>query len=460
MKTMFWWLVACIGLAVMARAYEAERPADDDSARFSSGLIVVLKSGSHGTDAPVPFQATKAQVRHLPIAGFAEAIAKIVSEGNADRGRHLQFALSEKLFELSLQDAGVTESMLSWGRLPRAGEHEVLAGDQASHHDGIDIDGRSFPVVGGLQRDAALFARSYLLPRDLVHSRAIGEGSDAVRSAFLIPLRLDQLGNNHIHEQLAERFPLDRFDTIAASLRTGRGPFFAYLLGQALLCFGGSGGLIGLYAAAARRVRWPVLHDPLSQLSINRRLIWGVHLVYFGLYFLAAVVVYQMPDIQTTLFSATQEDFSGRDGPLSLVGKAYLSGNIALAALVTFVVNFFVGSMAMLTLPSCVIPGSGVLVAVVRPVTWGLLLAPSSRVLERTMLAHSGTLLLEGEGYILATFFGLLIPAYLLRSDPALGLFGRYRRGLVLNLKGNILVALVLLVAAVYEASEVILMMK
>jgi hypothetical protein len=420
----------------------------------------VLKSGSRGTDAPVPFQATKAQVRHLPIAGFAETIATIVSEGDADRGRRLQFALSEKLFELSFQDAGITESLLSWGRLPQAGVNEVLAGDQASHHDAIDIDGRSFPVVGGLQRDAALFARSYLLPRDQVHSSAIGEGGDAVRSAFLIPLRLDQLGKKHIHEQLAEHFPPNRFDTIAASLRTGRGPFFAYLLGQALLCFGGSGGLIGLYAAAARRVRWPVLHDPLSQLSINRRLIWGVHLVYFGLYFLAAVVVYQVPDLQTTLLSATQEGIGGGSGPLSLAGKAYLSGNIALAALVTVVINFFLGSVAMLTLPSCVIPGSGVLVALVRPVLWGFLLAPSSSVLARTMLAHSGTLLLEGEGYILATFFGLLIPVYLFRSDPALGLFARYRRGLVINLKGNVLVALVLLVAAVYEAFEVILMMK
>jgi hypothetical protein len=69
-------------------------------------------------------------------------------------------------------------------------------------------------------------------------------------------------------------------------------------------------------------------------------------------------------------------------------------------------------------------------------------------------------LLLEGEGYILATFFGLLMPVYLFRSDPGANLFARYRRGVLLNLKGNVLVALVLLVAAVYESIEVILMMK
>jgi hypothetical protein len=76
------------------------------------------------------------------------------------------------------------------------------------------------------------------------------------------------------------------------------------------------------------------------------------------------------------------------------------------------------------------------------------------------MLPHSGTLLLEGEGYILATFFGLLIPVYLFRADVGSSLLARYRHAFVLNLKGNLVVALVLVVAAVYEAIEVILQMN
>jgi hypothetical protein len=95
------------------------------------------------------------------------------------------------------------------------------------------------------------------------------------------------------------------------------------------------------------------------------------------------------------------------------------------------------------------------------------------------MMAHSGTLLLEGEGYILAAFFALLIPIYLFGSSAPLpksssgGLseldseastsrkstaWSRFKHVAVLNLRANVLVAIVLIVAACYEAFEVITM--
>ena len=84
----------------------------------------------------------------------------------------------------------------------------------------------------------------------------------------------------------------------------------------------------------------------------------------------------------------------------------------------TFGINFFVGSVLVLTLPSCVIPGSGILVAGFRAVLWGLILVPATLQQAFVMLPHSGTLLLEGEGYILAAFFGLMVPLSL-RRRPA-----------------------------------------
>jgi len=94
----------------------------------------------------------------------------------------------------------------------------------------------------------------------------------------------------------------------------------------------------------------------------------------------------------------------------------------------------------------------------VRATAWGLLLAPAIVALSLTMLPHSGTLLLEGEGYILATFFGLLVPIFLIQK----GLEGKplqgYKQALLLNLKANLLIAIVLSVAALYEATEVILL--
>ena len=76
------------------------------------------------------------------------------------------------------------------------------------------------------------------------------------------------------------------------------------------------------------------------------------------------------------------------------------------------------------------------------------------------MLPHTGTMLLEGEGYILAAFFGLLIPISLLQRSRGGTARSRFGPALRLNVQANGLVALVLAVAACYEAIEVISMMK
>ena len=138
--------------------------------------------------------------------------------------------------------------------------------------------------------------------------------------------------------------------------------------------------------------------------------------------------------------------------------EAYLSGNIPLAAAVTFVINFLLGSLAVITLPSILLPGSGVFVACLRAAVWGLILAPAMQSLAYAMLPHSVTMLLEGEGYILATLFGLLIPIHIVQSSLGGNPFTRFGRVILLNLKANFWIALVLAVAAIYEATEVILM--
>ena len=124
----------------------------------------------------------------------------------------------------------------------------------------------------------------------------------------------------------------------------------------------------------------------------------------------------------------------------------------------TFVINFFLGSLVMLTLPSMIVPGSGIFLAILRSTAWGLLLSPTIRVLAHSMLPHSGTMLLEGEGYILATLFGLLIPIHIVQSSLGGTPLSRWGRVLWLNVLANFWVAVVLAVAACYEATEVILM--
>ncbi len=137
-----------------------------------------------------------------------------------------------------------------------------------------------------------------------------------------------------------------------------------------------------------------------------------------------------------------------------------MSKSIPLAALTTFAINFPLGSLVCITLPSIILPGAGVLVAGLRAALWGLLLAPSFGTCSGMMLPHSFTLLLEGEGYVIAAFFGLLVLVYLFRKDEGTGAANRYVKALLMNVRGNLLVAIVLAVAAIYEAIEVILAMS
>jgi hypothetical protein len=458
MKIIGWLILAASGVGVSIWSYRSDRPAEG-FAPISSGLIVVAKSSQQRIEDPASFPSTRASVMQLPVSGIAALFGMSVG-GDKENGRSLRFQLSEKLILVPLKEADINESSLAWGKLPRVGRNEVLAGEQAAHQQQFQANETTYFVTGGLRREVGLFGRSYVVPaRDRTEEHS-DEEDPSFRSAMLIPLSIEQLANKQAEEQLKGRFPPEQFDRMTCLPVTAPRDFYVSLFGEALLLLGGSGALIALYTMAALRVGGGVLRDPLVALSTHRRLLWSVHLVYFGLYLVAAVLAYRTPDVRNAVQAIIQGNLRGGGGLLEFAGKAYLSGNIFWAATVTFVINFLVGSIVFLTLPSCVIPGSGALMAAFRAVSWGLLLAPATVQQALVMLPHSGTLLLEGEGYILATFFGLMLAVYLFRPKGEPGAPSPYVRGLVLNLKGSLLVALVLGAAAVYEAVEVILMLR
>jgi hypothetical protein len=156
--------------------------------------------------------------------------------------------------------------------------------------------------------------------------------------------------------------------------------------------------------------------------------------------------------------TAVRAQIAAPSGPLGAAGRAYSSGSIPRAAAVTFAVNFFLGSLAVITVPSMVLPGVGTLMAALRALSWGLLLGPTFVPTAQGMIPHSGTMLVEGEGYILAAFFALLIPVYLFETSQGKSILNRFRRALLLNVQANAWVAIVLVVAACYEATELILL--
>jgi len=203
-----------------------------------------------------------------------------------------------------------------------------------------------------------------------------------------------------------------------------------------------------------------LLAPAFKQIRLHARAYLLINTVFYGLVVLGAVYAFLQPQVQRQLIQTIVEGFGAP--PLSFARAAYTSGDVASAALITFLVNSFLGSLLALTLPSLFVPFFGTFMGFYRALLWGVALAPTSPELARAMIPHSLTLVLEGQGYILAmlgihilwtsTFDGLR------QGIP--GAVSGYRAGLRTNVTTYRLVLLVLAVSAIYEAFEVIYLVR
>ena len=194
----------------------------------------------------------------------------------------------------------------------------------------------------------------------------------------------------------------------------------------------------------------------LAVVQENRRAYITFNAAYYGFVIAAMIYVAFNPEVQQQLLATVSESFSR--GALSIARQAYEESRVLPAILATFLINLLLGSLAQLSLPSLLIPFSGLLVGFYRALMWGLLLSPASPELALPMLPHSITLILEGQAYVLVMLAiyshgkAFLFP----RSVGA----GNHRNGYLEGLKQHgylyVLVTLLLLIAAVYEALEVI----
>jgi hypothetical protein len=127
-----------------------------------------------------------------------------------------------------------------------------------------------------------------------------------------------------------------------------------------------------------------------------------------------------------------------------------------MAMALTFLVNLGLGAFVWITLPSLIIPFSGIATGAYRAVLWGILFSPVP--FERYLVPHWLTLILEGQGYILA-MLASYIQGRAVINPSSIGRAGRkdaYIAGIKLTAKLYLLVAIILAVAAVYEVLEVI----
>ncbi len=198
------------------------------------------------------------------------------------------------------------------------------------------------------------------------------------------------------------------------------------------------------------RNAWGVVRD-------HWRAYLALNVAYYGLVLLGMAYVSTNPAMQQSLLSEAGSAFT--TGPMAFVGTAYTSGQVITASAVTFVVNLLLGSLIFITLPSLIVPFSGVLMGAFRAVIWGLILAPTGPM-ALVMIPHSLTLLLEGQGYILALLAVFVQGRALLwpRLEGAASHWQGLKVGLLKTGQLYVLVTLSLFVAAIYEALEVILL--
>jgi hypothetical protein len=479
MKILSWLVLGAVGFGIMCFGYSnRDRPAA--GAPWAEGAILIGPPPAAGE--ALPGGATPVLLRLLEGSERTQAFVKGIEMGLPDKAAQLRSQLVPKLIAVHLKALAIDESSIESGRLPSEEGGEVLAGPGSDYLTSIASGTRNYSVVGRLKRDYGLFEGCYLVPARDSDQASMPRDDPAVREAILLQLSERQLRDPKVREQVDHAFPAAKYSRIMPTDRLDSRAFSTYISGLAIMLLGGSGALISLYRSLALRAvgsnppssqepgveagepagrgPWPQwLAAPLIELAHRPRLVWGLHVGYFGLVILGAIAVHLVPELQTVLLSQVHDALSAKGGPLAAAGQAYGSRNILHAAAVTFGVNFFMGSLLMITLPSIIVPGCGILLAILRSFLWGLLLAPTMGMLALTMIPHSGTLLLEGEGYILATIFAVLIPIKLFESSEGEGLAARFGRAILLNLQSNIWVAIVLAVAAIYEASEVIAMM-
>ncbi len=194
----------------------------------------------------------------------------------------------------------------------------------------------------------------------------------------------------------------------------------------------------------------------IALVRLHRRAYLVLNVCYYATVGIAMLAVTSYPEVQQMLTESVLEAFS--QGTMADVAAAYAGGNVVQAMVLTFLVNFFLGSFVVLMLPSMLVPFAGVGMGAVRAVLWGLLLAPTTPELRMAMIPHMGTLVLEGQGYILAILAAFVLGRAFV-SPSSVGAT-RWLQGYGIGLKQAltlyILVAAVLAVSAIYEALEVI----
>jgi hypothetical protein len=344
------------------------------------------------------------------------------------------------------------QSLLAGGRLPQPGAPEVLRGALARYERFV-MDGVEFAVVGQLRSDVPGLEFGYALPED-AGMRQVHFSGDSVRKAWLLPKGGELVESGKL-DLLAKDAPLTVQPLSPAPSRDPK----LIVLGLALMAIGGSGLQMLLLAHWSRR-RVPVLGPVLREIATRPVLLSFFHALYYGLFFGMMLLLLASPLWNMRINAMVEQSFRS-EGILGTVHAAYASGDVAMAAFWTWLWNYGVATVLLVLLPS-VVPVLGLLFGLGKTgLSFGVVGAAMSPMwvgMAKTLVYHSGTMVLELEAYIVAAFVVTVFTWYVLSGLATIGTTGKARLATGLKVLGGgaVLVGVMLAIAALYEASTVI----
>lgn len=202
-----------------------------------------------------------------------------------------------------------------------------------------------------------------------------------------------------------------------------------------------------------------IVRRPLSIIRANVPVYARVNAAIYGALFLAFVVGGAFPRFAEAGLGAMQAFAS--TSPLSGQVGDFSEGSILTLAGVILISTVVFGALGMATLPSLVIPYAGVVIHVVFAFLLGLTYAPQDADGWVIFWAHLPTLVLELQGYILVLLGSVLHARYWMRPRAHGCTIRRagYIRGLIESAWLYIPAVAVLIVGAVYEAVEFLVLL-
>lgn len=410
-----------------------------------------LENGLLGiSDQPPWDDAIPALIQKLPLSNFPEyeqALKMFEGTPNEEQADELKnFLPRERCILMDLTDqrlAGIVAS----GRAPIPGANEALAGHWAKR-DTFEIDGEIFTVVGRITRTASGLSFAYVIPVNIDIQQGYALARDDWAAGWYHPNGIERLQSM----DEGEREQLSGVTLIRPSIPARPKHAWAVVIGLVLVALGGALAQTQLLVHLSRRP-FGILTPILGAIRAHPILYTLCHFVLYGTLFTGMAIALFLPAYHLMLLEVTTQQFES--GGLAYVADAYASGNIPLAAAMTFVNNYFMATVATTALPSLFIPFAGVLINALRFGLVGFVMSPMSADMASTYIFHSITLTLELEAYVIAVFAICLWPISIARSFRH---DGEWKIGLKAMASGTLLTGIMLAIAALYEAASLILL--